>query len=622
MATILANVARNALAFNTIALNPILKIHPSIGIARVGDAPSAFFIGPEIPFAGNTGQDSGAGTTVPPFRDGGGKVKRQAARFRIFLYTGGLPEEVDLDHPDVAEIEWTVHLANRKAAFFEFKGQRGATGPFVGAVPDLRNKSIPAGDRNPKLVIDPGARSIKGASAGPVPFDAARGNFPKDLAGRPVIDFLGELQTDSKGRLLVLGGRGKSVSSDALPPTATQLAALGGGAPVRPGRPPAPILDYANNDTWFDDISDGPVTAKVKLKSGRTVAVQFPAWVLVGPPDFAPDIRSVVSLYDTLLDIAVRDLPTPAAPFYTPLDLLDLQSLKASFRGTPGHQPEFTFDIEPTLAAGLNARFVHDPGPAQRGFHGTLELPALKSPAPTDKAVREVIFNMLRPPAGNRAPQGPFSMPKLYGDNYDVTGDRRQALAITQVQHHILTLWKDGAFQVSGGGGPGPITPEGLDRAALESCVGGAFFPGIECSWLVRDSGLYLEPFRFRHVGATGVPLRIGPLTMGPGFFSQQMALPWQADFLDCAKDNRIFGFFFGWWPAQRPDDVFRTPADAAALTNMVEWDRGVAPTAVPVPPGQSHLNMVQRWNQLGFVISGATAAGKKVFVETERTLP
>ena len=33
------------------------------------------------------------------------------------------------------------------------------------------------------------------------------------------------------------------------------------------------------------------------------------------------------------------------------------------------------------------------------------------------------------------------------------------------------------------------ITPEGLDRAALEPCVGGAFFPGLEAGWMMRDIG-------------------------------------------------------------------------------------------------------------------------------------
>jgi len=55
-----------------------IKIHPAIGIARVGNSPSEFFIGPEIP-----------GVHVRPpggYRDAQGRIKRQAARFRLFGY--------------------------------------------------------------------------------------------------------------------------------------------------------------------------------------------------------------------------------------------------------------------------------------------------------------------------------------------------------------------------------------------------------------------------------------------------------------------------------------------------------------------------------------------------------
>ncbi len=617
---LLANVARSAALFNTIGLNPILKIHPAIGVARVGDSPSSFFIGPERPLAGNTGQDSGAGTAVPPFRDGG-KIKRQAARFRVFHYPlGADPEELNLDHPQVAEIEWTVHLANKKAAFFEFVGQRGASGPFLGAVQDRRNKTIPAADRATKLMIDPGPRSIKGASAGPVAFDSSSGNFPKNLAGTPIIDFLGELRTDSKGRLLVLGGRGKSDSSNALPPDANQMAQLGvagfTGPAISALRPPAPLLQYANNDTWFDDVSDGPVTARVKLKTGKTIAVQFPGWVVVGPPDYAPEIRSVVSLYDAMLDVAVRNLPDPAPPFYTAAALLEFKTLKASFRGTPGFTPKFGLDIEPTLQAGFHSRFVHEPA---QFFHSSLTNADLKSTDPAKKPTREAAFNFLRPPAGNATYSGAASMPKLFGDKYDASPgpprDPKQVLAVTQLQHHLLKLWKDGSFVA--GGGPSPtVTPDGLDRAGLESCVGGAFYPGIECSWLIREKGIYSEPFRILH-GAT-----VGPLTVGPGFFSQQMALPWQADFLDCVRDATTVGTDFGWWPAQRPDEVYTSAADAATQGTMKEWTRGIAAVGPPTPAaGQDHLNMVKRWNLLGFVLS-ATVAGKTVFFEQERTHP
>ena len=60
------------------------RIHPAIGIARVGNSPDEFFIGPEIPGLGPTG-DTKVGTRVPSFKSSG-KIKPQAARFRIWEY--------------------------------------------------------------------------------------------------------------------------------------------------------------------------------------------------------------------------------------------------------------------------------------------------------------------------------------------------------------------------------------------------------------------------------------------------------------------------------------------------------------------------------------------------------
>ena len=56
------------------------RIHPSIGIARVGNS-DEFFVGPEVPHA-----------TAPPhggYRDAEGRLKRQAARFRIYGFDSG-----------------------------------------------------------------------------------------------------------------------------------------------------------------------------------------------------------------------------------------------------------------------------------------------------------------------------------------------------------------------------------------------------------------------------------------------------------------------------------------------------------------------------------------------------
>src|SRR5918993_4944670 len=87
-------------------------IHPSIGVARVGNSDDAFLIGPEV-------------TDPPPdppgfYRDAAGKLKRQAARFRVYGLNAAGEAVAELTC-DTAVIQWTVHLANKKAAWFEFQ---------------------------------------------------------------------------------------------------------------------------------------------------------------------------------------------------------------------------------------------------------------------------------------------------------------------------------------------------------------------------------------------------------------------------------------------------------------------------------------------------------------------
>ena len=113
------------------------RIHPAIGIARVGDAVRSdasnefYFIGPEIPgFPANVNPQSGA---QGQFKTPDGRVKPQAARFRIFEYEKGndgkfrpLGEVKTSETARAVRIIWTVHLANRKANFCTFQGQAGA----------------------------------------------------------------------------------------------------------------------------------------------------------------------------------------------------------------------------------------------------------------------------------------------------------------------------------------------------------------------------------------------------------------------------------------------------------------------------------------------------------------
>jgi len=150
----------------------------------------------------------------------------------------------------------------------------------------------------------------------------------------------------------------------------------------------------------------------------------------------------------------------------------------------------------------------------------------------------------------------------------------------------MMKKWKNGNFIDDWAGPPTPsqeISPAGLDRAALDSCVGGAFYPGIEAGWLLRDTYKYLEPFR------------LDPTNLRAGDVTKQMALPWQADFIDCTQEGEL-----AWWPAQRPDEVFPEAGGPQAA-----WTRGLI---------ASPLDMVHKWQRLGFIIK----KGAK-YVETER---
>ena len=87
-------------------------IHPAIGIARVGNSPDEYYFGPEIP----------GGLPIAPdgYKDASGAMKRQAARFRIFGLDAQGQVVRELTARD-ATIEWTVHLANKKASWYQFE---------------------------------------------------------------------------------------------------------------------------------------------------------------------------------------------------------------------------------------------------------------------------------------------------------------------------------------------------------------------------------------------------------------------------------------------------------------------------------------------------------------------
>ncbi|MDI1481971.1 LodA/GoxA family CTQ-dependent oxidase [Polyangium sp. y55x31] len=577
---------------------PVYRIHPAIGIARVGNAdPDTFFIGPEVPGLPPLG--SPPGTSAPPYKVNG-KIKPQAARFRIYEYqsiNGRLTpvREVNLDTPGVVGIKWTTHLANKKASFHRFQGPAGESTP-PGA---LRNAAV---QNRRSLEIDFGPRTIGGSSQGPSEFrvgsssNPAAEAYPIGANGQPVIDYLGQLRTDAEGRLIVIGGQGRANYS----------------TPAKPE-----LVSYANNDNWFDDVSDGPVTAVVTIDDGNGGTIDVPvdeaggAWVIVGPPDFAPGVFSAVTLYDVLYDLAVRQLPIPEdnALYTNGGELARLTILASQFDPLgpvefPSYRPDYDKEIRPIFERGFEYRWVT--ALVNNSKHDSLVSPTLSDPSPKFAKTRSTFFQSMRPALGAQAPSGTGSMPRMLGDDpYNPqSAEAVYRLAVTRTQYGLLRNWCQGKFA---SGPPASqavvITPHGLDRASLEAVSGGAFFPGMEVSWQIRNAALYIEPFR---LDLNAMSQYVGEnQKIGPGHFTRQMALPWQADFNECANEGQ-----YAWWPATRPDDVYPT----ASATKKVPWARPTDRFAGGNRES-TKADMAEHWYKFGFVVEQGGAQ-----IETERS--
>jgi L-Lysine epsilon oxidase N-terminal/L-lysine epsilon oxidase C-terminal domain len=621
------------------------RIHPAIGIARVGDAVRSdasndfYFIGPEIPgFTANVDPQSGA---QGKFKTADGRIKPQAARFRIFEYEKGndgtfrpIGEVKTTDNTRALTITWTVHLANRKASFCAFHGQAGADdNPLFSSYgtpqnPRLkvRNEKVKTQvERQRQLELDGGPQRIKGGDAVTVAHFAIDRDLIKSKPSgetKLLIRTLGEIRSDADGRLIVIGGMGQS--------------------DFDPGLGRETIRHFANNDGWFDDMSDGPVDAELTIDGVRQQVAG--AWVLVGPPDFAPTIRSYHTMYDTILDAIVREMDIPADDGLFTGPLTHIAAMNDDWKRNKtikDFRPSFTRDIAPILGAIPRIERVHQHqmGPRAR-YHGSiggLNFDTLGGPGSL-KASRDAVFERMRDPntfgSVPRPPVAPSQMPAAYGNYFEPANGRGGPTdpaflhSVTNLHYALLRAWQNGNFAEDWrliAVGPPAITPEGLDRAALENVSGGAFYPGMEASWLFAKKDVWEKPFRLargRKVGTIPVPGEDRrDVLVEAGAFSQQMALPWQADFLDCAAgpvdDPSVTGGQrrVGWWPTTRPDDVF--PLDDPK--DRRPWARVPDPqTPLGFREIQSENEMVSLWSTLGFVVETTPDDAPKDLYEVE----
>jgi len=556
-------------------------VYPCLGIARVGDSPGEYFIGPEAP-----------GQLVKPeggFKDSAGRIKRQAARFRVYGLDEAGRAVREITAAD-AEITWRVHLANRKAAWYQFLNPMDL-GPKYAKTAPLRNGTITGRERR-QLVIDPGSRSITGRGTQGKTYHFDTGTF----MGKKVP--LGELRTDQAGRLLVLGGLGRSASSAGKPATT-----------------------FANNDGWHDDTSDGPVRATVRVGAKEYEAE--PAAVAVTPPNYGQGLYGGVTLYDVVYDLFCRD---PKFPTDAPTRPSFWRHIYPIFERLVGNS---------WVSGGVN--FLFGPGsPSDLTEPGLLSQ--LSSPAPEFRKLRTSYFNWFRDPAAAGGGREQEKLPPFYGDAFgDYPNLGMDDLAVTPTQYQWLRQWAAGRFDADPadrgrpaalGEYPVRLRPHALDEANLESCLGGPFHPGIELTWTLRVASMWRAPFRLAMLnegveprmdyGASLSPAEaLGPggvvHSSGPGTLTQWLGVPWQTDEASCLSGYEVGTYLSlpSFWAARVPNQVLSERSysrvmdpDLPAAQRLKHFFYRLTWLRYFGPDRLTRINdNVARWSKLGVVV-------------------
>ncbi len=546
-------------------------IYPAIGIARIGNASKEYYLAPEIPGTPAAVTDG--------YKDSEGKIKKQVARFRIY----GLNDEGEVIREitaDEAKITWCVHVANRKAAWYNFTNALDLEDLAI--PPELRNKDIR--DRQ-QLIIDPGSRSITGKEVSGEEYHLTGGKFFElDVP-------LGELRTDEKGRLLFFGGDGNSASKDGRNATT-----------------------FANNKGWYDDTSDGTVRATVKI-GDRSIDAE-PAMVAVAPPNYGQGLYSVVTMYDVVLDLFYRQewLDRPEQPNFW-------QHIYPIFERLTQMQ---------WVNEGFFFLFGHN---SPSDFTKTAILEILADSSVASQAKREDLFQWFRDPNSETLERA--KIPPFYGDAFgEYLEDPQVDLSVTSTQYYWLQPWAEGNFSTdkpdtyqSLEDMPPQSQTKALNQASLEECLGGPFHPGIELTWTMRVASMWKEPFRLNVLredkepeddfGAYLSPKIAlgadGPLTAGgPGTLTRWLGIPWQTDEASCLSgyDRSTYLPLPSFWAVRVPNQVFTEDGYerlSDSNLNMAQrlkhfdyrkdWLRVLNPNYI------KRINeMVTKWHELGIV--------------------
>lgn len=641
-----SNVASNSPTLTSDIVR--IAIHPGIGVSRVGNSELASdewivgddeyadcYIGPET--------DSPSPMSYERIRDNTGKIKRQGARFRLYGYDsqGNVVREI-LPGDPATTITWKVTLANRKGQWFrsEHPWDKSLFRSEEDQPSILRNSTVQ--DRA-SLAVTPDTMTISGTGTRSAPIT---GKFMSaDVT-------LGELRTDMKGRLIVLGGKGSA------------------GTTAAEGAPDHDVLTnntggFNNSNQWYDDISDGPIHAEVTI-NGKSFDVES-AWVIVAPPNYAPDMVGVTTLYERLEELYMEAgiLPTPGKVMFHEHILPTLQRLSQLSWVNKGFYDLFGTNKDNDF---LSSRQITILGtPPNNG----------EDPFKND---RQTVFDSFQDPSSPTC--DPHKWPLLYGDSFgedvpDGSGSNKPFLNVNSpddvtslsfIRYSWFKRWADGDFIDDSNMVPPPFAsiddvpvaqqPAMLDKAALHFCLADAFHPGCEVTWPMRHLSIYRAPFRIREAAANEIYVpalgevfdhtdaQIPDKGLGAqpaGGLTRWMALPWHADTARCragydANHDGGYGTYTpAYWPARVPNQVltkanYNTVIDKSqsdtirlqAFGTRENWWRNLSSQPDSRDPDQEEIQaqyMIRQYEKMGTVLQaeGPTSISgipEKVYVE------
>lgn len=629
-----------------------LKISPSVGVSRLGSSKGQFCLSPDkiggLPFeADKNGNKKGP---IIDFKDDAGQVRRQGQLFRVFNDAG---TELTLDSPEVESIEWTVHLANKKAAWYQYSELEGnllygEENSYKEREVPLRNPNIAKEEERQKLIIDPGPRTVTGRcqsigfDAANVPASYKKASYPPKASMGTPIETLGELRTDSVGRLIVIGGFGHAGGNE-------------------------PLTSYGGSNTWHDDISDGPVYCTVTFKDKNKEPASLGAWVIVGSPDFAPEIVNISTLSDTMFDVGVRKF-----------DLIPEMCEKGKFKKS--YEINYQRDILPIIQRLGRYQWVAN---VQSMMAFTSNVFDFSDPGKENKPNRENYFSYFRKQndKSNSSDQPQQQLYKENGTDYfpmiplnsgsnSVSNETIvKFLALNETQYFLLSQWAEGNFVSNPKFDLYPVSE--IDQASVGNCVGLPMCPGIEVTWSLQNENVYSAPFTisdqkgkdgYNKIGLTPSRDECEGRGCEPGDLTKRMACPWQADFFQCTiqyinftdpkinKDEKKTvviadtyesweksekeyrskattttdsteplppSYYTYWWPPQSPWDVIAgehtldgQQASHVPVGQQMNYARGI----------NSFVQMVEHWSALAFIRdNNSHDKGFPYFSETER---